>query len=91
MLVCSTGKATRLAKMAALETFLQIFLEANGVKKDSQGKVLLLHCTGQDVQDIFNTLTNPAPVPEHICKYAKAMRSLETHFYHQVNIPFERH
>ena len=69
----------------------EFFLEAKGVKKDSQRKALLLHCAGQDVQDIFDTLTDPGPDPEHDSEYAKAMRSLDAHFAHQVNIPFERH
>jgi len=69
----------------------EFFLEAKGVKKDSQRKALLLHCAGQDVQDIFDTLTDPGPVPENNSVYAKATRSLDAHFAHQVNIPFERH
>ena len=69
----------------------EFFLEAKGVKMDSQRKALLLHCAGQDVQDIFDTLTDPGPFPEHDSEYSKAMRSLDTHFAHQVNIPFERH
>ena len=69
----------------------EFFLEGKGVKKDSQRKALLLHCAGQDVQDIFDTLTDPGPVPEHDSEYAKAMRSLDAYFAHQVNIPFERH
>jgi len=69
----------------------EFFLEAKGITKVSQGKALLLHCAGQDVQDIFDTLTDPGPVPERDSEYAKAMRSLDAHFAHQVNIPFERH
>ena len=68
-----------------------LFLEAKGVKKDSQRKALLLHCAGQDVQDIFDTLTDPGPFPEHDSEYSKAMRSLDAHFAHQVNIFFEWH
>ena len=40
----------------------EFFLEAKGVKKDSQRKALLLHCAGQD---IFDALTDPGPVPEY--------------------------
>ena len=43
----------------------EFFLEAKGITKDSQRKALLLHCAGQDVQDIFDTLADPGPVPEH--------------------------
>ena len=70
----------------------EFFLEAKGITKDSQQKALLLHCAGQDVQDIFDTLTDPGPVPaEGDTLYAKAVRSLDAHFLPQVNVPFERH
>ena len=66
-------------------------MEAKGLSKDSQRTALLLHCAGQDVQDIFDTLTDPGPVPDGDTEYAKAMRSLDGYFFPQVNIPFERH
>lgn len=69
----------------------EFFLEAKAIAKDSQRKALLLHCAGQDVQDILDNLTDPGLVPERDSEYAKAMRSLDAHFAHQVNIPFERH
>lgn len=69
----------------------EFFLEAKGLSKDSQRTALLLHCAGQDVQDIFDTLTDPGPVPDGDTEYAKAMRSLDGYFFPQVNIPFERH
>ena len=69
----------------------EVFLEAKGAKKDSQRKILLLHYAEQDEQNVFDTLTDPGPVPEHDSEYLKAMRSLDAHFAHQVNIPFERH
>ena len=69
----------------------KFFLEAKGAKKGSQRKTLPLYCAGQDVQDIFDTLTDPGPVPEQDPEWAKAERSLDAHFSHQVNIPFERH
>ena len=62
-----------------------------GFSKDSQRTALLLHFAGQDVQDIFDTLTDPGPVLEGDTEYAKAMRSLDGYFFPQVNIPFERH
>ena len=70
---------------------VEFSFEAKGVKEDSQRKALLLHFAGQDIQDIFDTLTDPGPVPENDSGYAKAMRSLDANFAHQVNIPFERH
>ena len=63
---------------------LEFLLEAKGIAKDSQKQALLLHCAGQDVQDIFVT-------PKGETRYAKAMRLLDAHFLPQVNIPFQRH
>ena len=69
----------------------EFFLEAKGITKDTQKQALLLHCAGQDVQDIFVTLSDPGPAPDGETQYAKAMRLLDAHFLPQVNIPFERH
>ena len=69
----------------------EFFLEAKDLSKDSQRTALLLHCAGQDVQDVFDTLTDPGPLPEGDTEYAKAMRSLDGYFFPQDNIPFERH
>ena len=48
--------------MATLETILRVFPGSKrlikGFSKDSQRTALLLHCAGQDVQDIFDTLCN---------------------------------
>ena len=49
-----------------------------------------MHCAGQDVQEIFVTLSDPRPAPEEEPLYAKAMRLIDAHFLPQVNIPFER-
>ena len=69
----------------------EFFIEAKGITKDAQKQALLLHCAGQDVQDIFVTLSDNGPAPDGETQYAKAMRLLDAHFLPQVNIPFERH
>ncbi|PFX12869.1 Retrovirus-related Pol polyprotein [Stylophora pistillata] len=69
----------------------EFFLEEKAITKDAQKQALLLHCTGQDVQDIFVTLCDSGPAPEEETQYAKAMRLLDGHFLPQVNIPFKRH
>ena len=69
----------------------EFFIEAKGITKDAQKQALLLHCAGQDVQDIFVTLSDTGPAPDGETPYAKAMRLLDAHFLPQVNIPFERH
>ena len=70
---------------------MSFFLAAKGITKDTQKQALLLHCAGQDVQDIFVKLSDPGPAPDGETQYAKAMRLLDAHFLPQVNIPFERH
>ena len=69
----------------------EFFIEAKVITKDTQKRVLLLHCAGQDVHDIFLTLSDPVPAPDGETQYAKAVRLLDAHFLPQVNIPFERH
>ena len=70
---------------------MRFFIEAKGITKDAQKQALLLHCAGQDVQDIFVTLSDTGPAPDGETQYAKSMRLLDAHFLPQVNIPFERH
>ena len=67
------------------------YLEANRIAKDKQKKALLLYCAGNDVQDIFSTLTDPGPVGEQDTEYQKAVRRLGGYFKQQVNTSFERH
>ena len=69
----------------------EFFLVAKDVQKDLQQKALLLHCAGLEVQDIYETLTDPGPVGEDDKEYDKTMRTLDSHFSPQVNVPFERH
>lgn len=58
----------------------EFLLEAKGFTKDAQKQVLLLHCAGQDVQDIFVMLGDTGSAPEGETLYAKAMRLLHAHF-----------
>ena len=58
----------------------EFFLEAKSITKDAQKQALLLHCAGQDVQDIFVMLNDPGPAPDGETQYAKAMRLLDAHF-----------
>ncbi|KAK3752980.1 hypothetical protein QZH41_016287 [Actinostola sp. cb2023] len=69
----------------------EYYVEAKGIDKDPQRKALLLHCAGLEVQDVYDTLTDPGPVGEDDKEYDKVMRTLDHHFSPQVNVPFERH
>ncbi|KAK3700582.1 hypothetical protein QZH41_001580 [Actinostola sp. cb2023] len=69
----------------------EFYVEAKGIDKDPQRKVLLLHCAELEVQDVYDTLTDPGPVGEDDKEYDKVMRTLDHHFSPQVNVPFERH
>ena len=63
-----------------------------GVIRKSFQKALLLHCAGMEVQDIFETLTDPgAPDGEDDNVYKAALRTLDAYFTPQVNVPYERH
>jgi len=42
----------------------QYFLVAKGVVNDVQKKALLLHTAGIEVQELFETLTDPGPMEE---------------------------
>ena len=70
--------------------FFEFFIKAKGITKDTQKRVLLLHCAGQDLQGIFVTLSDPGPAPDGESQYAKTVRLVDAHFLPQVNIPFER-
>ena len=71
----------------------EYFIEAKGVKKDSQRKALLLHCAGQDVQDVYSTIFDDEDEEsdEEETEYDKAMRLLDSKFIPQANVPFQRH
>ena len=57
-------------------------------KKTSQ----LLHFAGMEVQDIFEDLQHPGPIPEAGDNaYKVAIRKLDSYFRAEENIPYERH
>ena len=49
--------------VAPLQSF-QYFLVAKGVVNDAQKKALLLHTAGIEVQELYETLTDPGPTEE---------------------------
>ena len=72
----------------------QYYLDARGITQAKQAKALLLHSAGIDVQDIFESLTDPGhpentdPDPHNV--YEIALRTLDAYFLPSTNEPYER-
>ena len=80
------GEQTNLNK--AWEQYLKRFecyINAMNITKDEQKRALLLHVSGSDVQDIFETLADQGTT------YADAVTNLSAYFKPKQNIAFERH
>ena len=70
----------------------QFYVDGRGVTAATRKKALLLHRASMDVQEVFETLTDPgAPTGETDNDYKAALRTLDAYFTPQVNIPYERH
>ena len=61
------------------------YIKASGVTQDEQKRALLLHVSGEEVQDLFETLTDTGTT------YAHAIDKLNEYFSPKKNIAFERH
>ena len=79
--------------MAAMAKVISIFcVDGRGITAAARKKALLLHCAGMEVQEVFETLTDPdAPAGEDDDAYKAAPRTLDAYFTPQVNVPYERH
>lgn len=64
---------------------LENFFTAFAVTDDAQKRALLLHYSGPDVQEIFETL------PDTATSYSAAIKALEKHFVPSVNVEYERY
>ena len=70
----------------------QFYVDGRGITAAARKKALLLHCAGMEVQEIFETLTDPGvPEGEEDNVYNAALRTLDAYFTPQVNVPYERH
>ncbi|XP_033758102.1 uncharacterized protein K02A2.6-like [Pecten maximus] len=65
----------------------ELFAVGKGVKDKDQKKALLLHCAGNEVQDIFFTL--PPGTGDDV--YVQTVNALDTYFKGKVNVPYERY
>jgi hypothetical protein len=80
------GENTNLSK--SWEQYVKRFeyyLKATGFNKDAQKKALLLHVSGNEVQDIYETL------PEYGMTYDDVVEMLSNYFKPEKNISYERH
>ena len=77
-----------------LQSF-QYFLVAKGVVNDAQKKALLLHTAGIEVQELYETLSDPGPSVEFeedtATDFEKTVRTLNAYFVTKLNEPYERH
>ena len=77
-----------------LQSF-QYFLVAKGVVNDAQKKALLLQTAGIEVQEWYETLTDPGPKEEFeedtATYFEKTVRTLNAYFVTKLNEPYERH
>ena len=66
-----------------------------GVVNDAQKKALLLHTAGIEVQELYETVTDPGPTEEFeedtATDFEKTVRTLNTYFVSKLNEPYERH
>ena len=76
-----------------LQSF-QYFILAKGVVNDVQKKALLFHTAGIEVQELYETLTDPGTDTfweDTATEYEKTVRTLNAYFVTKLNEPYERH
>ena len=61
------------------------YIKASGVTRDEQKRALLLHVSGEEVQNLFETLTDTGTT------YAQSIDKLNEYFAPKKNVAFERH
>ena len=76
-----------------LQSF-QYFLVAKGVVNDAQKIALLLHTAGIEVQELYETLTDPGTDTfgeDTATEYEKTVRTLDAYFATKLNEPYDRY
>jgi hypothetical protein len=68
----------------------QFYIDSLGNVNNARKKALLLHCAGQDVQDIFDTLEFPNDVTVDTCTFLQASEALGKYFGVRRNDSYER-
>ena len=67
---------------------------AKGVVNDAQRKALLLHTAGIEVQELYETLSDPGTsvgFEDTATDFEKMVRTLNAYFVTKLNEPYERH
>ena len=88
-----TGPASQVAeRWRKWKRAFEYFAEGKGIDNVRKKTSLLLHFAGMDVQDIFEDLQDPGPIPESGDNvYKITIRKLDSYFRVEENIPYERH
>ena len=69
---------------------LQFYLDAKNITEAKQRRAVLLHCGGMDLQDLYETLTDPGG-GDDADEFEKCARTLNSYFLPRSNVPYERH
>ena len=67
------------------------YAEGQSLTEARKNTAQLLHFAGMELQDLFEDLQDPGPIPEEDNEYKKTIRKLESHFKTKENFPYERH
>lgn len=68
------------------------YSDGQGLTDATKKRAQLLHFAGFEVQDIFDDLQDPGPIPEEDDDvFQEAIRKLDHHFRAEENVPYERH
>ena len=69
----------------------ELFVVGKGVQNAAPKKVLLFHCGGPQMQDVYYTFPEAQEPGEGETVYTAAMEQVDQYFMPQVNVPYERH
>ena len=88
-----SGSASQVAeKWRKWKRAFEYYAEGKGIDNARKKTSQLLHFAGMEVQDIFEDLQDPGPIPETGDNAFKiAIRKLDSYFHVEENIPYERH
>ena len=88
-----TGPASQVAdRWRKWKRAFEYYVGGQGIDNVRKKTSQLLHFAGMEVQDIFEDLQDPGPIPEAgDTAYKVAICKLDSHFRVEENIPYERH
>ena len=88
-----TGSASQVTdRWRKWKRTFEYYAEGKGIDNVCKKTSQLLHFAGMEVQDIFEDLQDPGPIPEAGDNaYKVAIRKLDSYLRVEENIPYERH